>query len=166
MISNEKGMAFPMVIMITAVLMALCMALCLFSMADRKHITLEEDKMQAHYLARAGAELVAERVYYDGSFKLELQSDPEPIPDKNGALESKNISFDGEELSHEKIKIEIYVNNDRVYIISEGIIPNIIFNAVTGEFRSDEEDKVTEKLVLIIDEDGTRTWRKWRESDG
>lgn len=55
-LNNEKGFAFPLALMILLVLGILIVPAVNFSSADQRHSILQDHKMQAHYLARSGAE--------------------------------------------------------------------------------------------------------------
>lgn len=56
---NNKGSALITVIVVMVVLMILSMALLTVSAAEAKHAIMQENKTQAQYVARAGAEAVA-----------------------------------------------------------------------------------------------------------
>lgn len=162
MVSNEKGMVFPLVIMITAVLMALCMSLYLFSRADMKHISLEDKKMQAYYLARSGAELVARCVDIDaytvGGIPI--------LVGESDALRSDSITFDpdGSDVEDytQKIKIKkVYRNSDNVIIVSKGKVSTILFDEVSGRFE--DGGSVTQTVELELKRDGSRKWREYND---
>lgn len=57
-VPGTKGLAMPLVLLVMFVMTLLSAALWQYSMKDLKHVTIEEKRMQAHYLARSGAELV------------------------------------------------------------------------------------------------------------
>ena len=59
-VRNEKGVALPLVLIVMIVTMLLGTALWQYSMTDITHVSKEEKKMQAYYLARSGAELIAD----------------------------------------------------------------------------------------------------------
>lgn len=57
--NNKNGWVIPLVLIVMVILPLLGATLWQYSISDLKHVTIEEKKMQAHFLARSGAELIA-----------------------------------------------------------------------------------------------------------
>ena len=98
-LKNEHGWAMPLVLMVIVVITLLGTALWAYSMADLKQVTREEKRMQAYYLARSGAELVA---------------------DLDKGEDEYRVSFKGHE-----IKVQVQEENGRKMIISRAEIDDI-----------------------------------------
>jgi len=56
---NEKGLALPLVLLIMLTVSLLGVTVWQYSVTDTIHVALDADRMQAHYLARSGADAVA-----------------------------------------------------------------------------------------------------------
>ncbi len=145
-LGDEKGWALPLVLLVMAVLTILGTTLWLISMTDLKHVSLEEKKMQAHYYARSGAELV-----YAGIGDGEGQFPIDEIPAPDEALISESIMFgDADDLSH---NIEIKVYRNKVYKYDDDMI------VIISTGRAAEVSQTLE-LYLII-EDGEIVDEYW-----
>lgn len=122
MFFNEKGGAMPLVLMVILVISLLSTALWSYSMTDLKHVSIEEKRMQAHYLARSGAELVWKYIDEDPT---RLES----IKDKTSERQSFN-----DEPEKEYFIVKVYEDQGEMVIESTG-----------------EVDDITETLILEID---------------
>ncbi len=138
MVLNEKGWALPLVILIMVVATLLGTALWQYSMVDLKHAKREESKMQAHYYARSGAELVAKN--------LDQTADWGEVPvGANQAWVSTEQSFNSNSLS-ENIEIKVYKEgNSDEYVLVES-------TATVGD--------TSETLIVEVYNDGSLFWRK------
>ncbi len=123
-IKNESGMAMPLALIIMLVITMLGAALWKYSMADLKHVSIEEKKMQAHYYARSGAEIIASRIVLNNDEIKLLNDDGENIfiPSEANKLVSDNIFFDEEAID---IKVEVFRKNNNVVIFSTGTVDSI-----------------------------------------
>ncbi len=54
---DQRGAALPVVLLAAVVVALLGLALWHYSMLDLGHVTRDESRMKAHYLARSGAQL-------------------------------------------------------------------------------------------------------------
>lgn len=63
MLLNEKGWAMPFVLMLVFIMTLLGTTLWQYSVKDLKHVSIEEKKMQAHYLARSGAKITSDMIH-------------------------------------------------------------------------------------------------------
>ncbi len=143
-LGDEKGWALPLVLLVMAVLTILGTTLWLISMTDLQHVSLEEKKMQAHYYARSGAELV-----YAGIESGEYPIGNIPAPDD--ALISESIEFifgdeDDLEINDLSNNIEIKVYRGIVYKYDADMIVIISTGRVA-------EVSQTLELYLTIDAD-------------
>ena len=77
---DERGIALPVVLMVMIVLSVLGTALWQYSTADTVQVTVDEKKMQAYYLARAGAEATAQYIRNNPSSAATLINDPKTDP--------------------------------------------------------------------------------------
>ncbi len=59
---NKKGSTLVMVITLVAIMSIFTLALFTITVADKKAVVQQDDKMQSHYIARAGIEIVAEYI--------------------------------------------------------------------------------------------------------
>lgn len=73
MVLNEKGWAMPLVLTVMVVVTLLGTALWQYSMTDLKHVSIEEKRMQAHYLARSGAQLVSDMGMAPDNYVVEFE---------------------------------------------------------------------------------------------
>lgn len=62
MLINKKGMAMPLVLMTLLVLSLLGVSLLQYSVADNKQVAMDKQQMQSFYLARSGADAVAQHI--------------------------------------------------------------------------------------------------------
>lgn len=62
LIQNESGFALPTAMITMIVLTLLGTALWQYSVTDTRQVAMDQNKMQAHYIARAGAEAMAEHL--------------------------------------------------------------------------------------------------------
>lgn len=120
----------PLVLMVILVITLLGTALWYYSMTDIKHVSIEEKAMQAHYLARSGAELVAD--YAINNFESLISLDSYPWT-------SGPHSLGGNAEKHFSVRI----NKQAQRIIIES----------TGEV-----DGITQTLILEIDSSNNRYW--------
>lgn len=67
LISGEKGLALPLVIIVMVVLFILGTALLQYATTEAVQVAQSEKRMQAYYLARSGAEAMAEHLIEDPS---------------------------------------------------------------------------------------------------
>lgn len=56
---DRNGIVLPLVLIVMVLIISFGATLFYMSSADLKQVTIEESKIQAHFLARSGAELVA-----------------------------------------------------------------------------------------------------------
>lgn len=113
-LKNEKGLAMPLVITIMSVLTLLGVALISYALTESKHVSISEDRMKAHYLARSGAHAVAsyiagnpEGIYYS-ALKL-IDSDP------SKTVAASDFGLEGE------FNVEVYGSPfDEIYVRSTG----------------------------------------------
>jgi len=59
---NKKGSTLVMVIALVAIMSVFIFALFTITVGDKKAVVQQDDKMQSHYIARAGIEIVAEYI--------------------------------------------------------------------------------------------------------
>ena len=95
---NKKGSTLVMVITLVAIMSIFTLALFTITVADKKAVVQQDDKMQSHYIARAGIEIVAEYII----------SNPEEVQKfKNQTSEVFSDGFDGTfEVSVETVENE------------------------------------------------------------
>lgn len=65
MISNKRGSTLIMVIAIVAILSMLGLTVLTISVTDKKQVVEQDEEMQTYYLARAGADAVAEHIIHN-----------------------------------------------------------------------------------------------------
>ncbi len=131
MVLNEKGWAVPLALMVMVVITLLSTALWFYSMTDLKQVSMEEKKMQAHYLARSGAELVADNYI-------------EQLNEEDFPLTSENQKFADESQAVQYFKV----------VIDKDEEDNIVITS-TGEV-----DGIRETMKLTINTNGDRHWEK------
>lgn len=110
LINNEKGMAVPLVIIIMVVFMLLGTAMIGFSKTEALQVARDEKRMQAHYVARSGADATASWLienYFDTS-ELDL-----PLSG-SGSFETGSFNIDMDKLDSGLVKI-----------VSEGIVGDV-----------------------------------------
>ncbi|KUO50589.1 MAG: hypothetical protein APF76_08045 [Desulfitibacter sp. BRH_c19] len=98
---NEEGSAMIVAILVVLVLTLLGTALWNYSMADTIQTAREEKRMQAYYLARSGAEAVAENIVNDTD-KLILKE----LDNLGGTIEPAPSYLDGSTNRYFEVKIE------------------------------------------------------------
>ncbi len=118
-IKNKKGYALPLVLIVIVVITILGTTLLLISMTQLKHVSIEENRMQAHYYARSGAELV---MFGIGEELLELHDIP---VGETSALVSNEISFNGDSLAGNITLIKVYRENNDIIIVSTGSVNGV-----------------------------------------
>ncbi|MBS3898093.1 MAG: pilus assembly PilX N-terminal domain-containing protein [Dethiobacter sp.] len=69
---NEKGLALPLVLLIMLTVSLLGVTVWQYSVTDTIHVALDADRMQAHYLARSGADALAEFIVRNPSRATEM----------------------------------------------------------------------------------------------
>jgi len=83
---NKRGSTLVMVIALVAIMSVLTLALFTITLTDKKAVIQQDDKMQSHYIARAGIEIVAEYII----------SNPEEVQKlKNQTSKLFSEGFDG-----------------------------------------------------------------------
>ncbi len=122
----------PSVLMVILVISLLGTALWYYSMTDVKHVIVQEKAMQAHYLARSGAELVAG--YAVNNFESLIARDDYPWI-------SGPYNLEGNAEKHFSVRIDKQAQ--RLVIQSTG-----------------EVDGVTQTLTLEIDSSNNRYWSR------
>ncbi len=142
-VKNEKGWALPLVLIVIVVITILGSTLWLISMTDLKQVSIEKNRMQAHYYARSGAELVATKVIFNGHGDPVFESEGGEVNITDLEIESINVSFNGNQLN-DKITIKVYKENEVVVIESTGI-----------------DDGIEEKLKLKISKVGNERFEYW-----
>jgi len=113
MFFNQKGWAMPLVLMLVFVMTLLSTALWQYSMRDLKDVSMEEKKLQAHYLARSGAELVLEYINDDTDTRFES------LKNMKSELQSFN------ENNNNYFTVEVYEDEERMLIRSTGEVDGI-----------------------------------------
>ena len=122
---NKKGSTLVMVITLVAIMSIFTLALFTITVADKKAVVQQDDKMQSHYIARAGIEIVAEYII----------SNPEAAQKfKNKTSETFSDGFDGTF----QVSVETEENED-------GDTIEVTLRA-TGSVE-EKEDRVQLKLV-------------------
>lgn len=129
----------PLAIIVMVVLTLLGTALWQYSMTDLKHVSREEKKLQAYYLARSGAELVANNLE---NLKIDIggvwPGEAEPLISLSQEFQNIEKAF---------FRIELYEDNEeqKIIIISTG-----------------EVDNITETLILEVSSHDydVRYWRQ------
>lgn len=120
-IKNEKGYALPLVLIVIVVITILGTTLLLISMTQLKHVSIEENRMQAHYYARSGAELV---MFGIGDEPGQLKPQDIPVGEAS-ALVSNEISFNGDSLAGNITLIKVYRENNDIIIVSTGSVNGV-----------------------------------------
>lgn len=111
MIKDSKGMALPLVLITMFVLTILGTSLWQYSITDTIHVARDQRKMQAHYLARSGAEMIANHILRN----------PEEAAGLIGASKSAPVI-----LEEGSFEVEVYgVLNDEIIIESTGRVGDI-----------------------------------------
>ncbi|EEG78385.1 pilus assembly PilX N-terminal domain-containing protein [Dethiobacter alkaliphilus] len=115
MLRQEKGAAMPLVLMLMFVLTLLGTALWHYSMVDATQVARDERKMQAYYIARSGAENVAQHIINenkeDSTFVNKMINAP---------------ASDLVKLDYGDFEVDVYGNpNAEVIIESTGWVGNI-----------------------------------------
>lgn len=135
---NQAGLALPMVLIIMMIVMVLGVALMQYSTQSINHASLEEKNIQAHYLARSGAQLM-----------LDNLSSFESMPDNeadaweyNSENDPGNTAFLNE-LNGNSFSLKIYRLDSTTVIESTGRV-----------------GQITEKLIVHQDDEGQVYWEK------
>ncbi len=135
---NQAGLALPMVLIIMMIVMVLGVALMQYSTQSINHASLEEKKIQAHYLARSGAQLM-----------LDNLSSFESMPDNAADAWVYNLENDPDnnallnELNGNSFSLKIYRQESTTIIESTGRV-----------------GQITEKLIVHQDDQGQAYWEK------
>lgn len=115
-VKEEKGAALALTLIVMVVLMIFGTAFLNFSLADSKFARINEDKIQAHYLARSGAQTIAEYMI----------SDPGNALDLIGKTSQSNTQVAGGE-----IVVSVYNQSEgspaviRTYVEAKGVFRNV-----------------------------------------
>ncbi|HBX22287.1 MAG TPA: hypothetical protein DEF34_01430 [Desulfotomaculum sp.] len=113
LLRNESGFALPTAMMVMIVLTLLGTALWQYSITDTKQVAMDQNKMQAHYIARAGAEAMAEHLINKpgttGDIISGTQNNPAIGTLENGTFEVTVTKDAGEPVT---ISATGYVNSD------------------------------------------------------
>lgn len=122
LLKNEKGLALPTVLMVMLVMTLLGTALWHYSMNGIQQASRNQKKMQAYYIARAGADAIAQHIIERPQAALQLQTATSP-----SNLATRNVG-DG--------YFEAYVrldpaNANIVQVISRGFSDNGSDNATS-----------------------------------
>lgn len=112
---NHNGLALPMVIIIMMVLMILGLALMQYSAQSINHVSLEEKRIKAYYLARTGAELMLDHVSQFPS----LPDDPSEAWEYDLALDHSNAAL-LQSLKGNTFSLKIYRLDNTTIIESTG----------------------------------------------
>ncbi|OPL10615.1 MAG: hypothetical protein AVO34_10505 [Firmicutes bacterium ML8_F2] len=108
MLNNNKGSAMIVTLMVVLVVTALGFALWSYSTSEVRFTEKDADKMQAHYLARSGAEIVANYMIKNSTGTLVSAITPgsshlsEPTALGDGSfVVSVSMNADGDEVTIE-----------------------------------------------------------------
>lgn len=116
MIKGQKGMALPIVLVSMFVLTLLGVALLQYGVSDAVQVSKDQQRMQAYYLARSGADAVAQHILNNPS-----QAAPLISADKSSPVVLGNGTFE----------VLVYGNpNSEVLIESVGTVGNVTQKAV------------------------------------
>jgi Tfp pilus assembly protein PilX len=77
---DERGLAVPLVLVIMVVLMLLGTTLLQYSVSDALQVSRDEKRMQAYYIARSGAEAIAEWIIKHPGEAIDLINAPKSDP--------------------------------------------------------------------------------------
>lgn len=124
--NDNKGFALVLVIVTLAVLSILGVALLSRSLSETREVAYQEKKIQAHYIARAGADAVATNIIINHD------------RDMLDALETHvntNISSDDNIFAEGSFDVKTKFNNGIIYIESVGEVPNNVFGTVTSTVK-------------------------------
>lgn len=83
---NNKGMALPLVLIVMLVATLLTTAILQFSVAELTHVSKTEKKMQAHYLARSGADAMAGHLIRNPSQVTSIAAKTSPTQMATGTI--------------------------------------------------------------------------------
>lgn len=109
-INNERGAALPLVLTIVIVMSLLGTAIWQYSVTDTLNVSREEHKMQAYYLARSGADLVASAIITNSVSAAALINAPKSSPVNLG---------DG------SFEVDVAGNLNNITINSTGIVNDV-----------------------------------------
>jgi len=116
---NEKGIAIPLVLVTLVVLVLLGTALWQYSASELRNVAFEEDRTQAFYVARSGAETVARYIMLNPSIA-------EDLLDGTTSTVSDLVDFGHESLGDDKIgdmQVSITdIGDDKLEITGLGIV--------------------------------------------
>jgi len=114
---NERGTALPMVLVVMIVLSLLGTALWQYSTADTMQVTADEKKMQAYYLARAGAEATAQYIRNNPDSASTLINDQktDPVYMSDGTDDFGNGTYE----------VDVTGDPNNITIESTGTVTNV-----------------------------------------
>jgi len=110
--NNESGAVLPIILVIVFALTLIGIALLSYSLAETRHVSLDENNLKAHYIARSGAHAIAEKLIVE----------PEHATALINSSETDAIDFaDGQ------FKVLVYGNPyDEVHVRSKGFFRNAV----------------------------------------
>lgn len=92
---NENGLAMPLVLVVLIVLVLLGTAIWQYSIADTQHVYRDEQRMKAHYMARAGADAALEAwITAEQGLKPTGTSDPVYFNNQTGLFVEEDPGID------------------------------------------------------------------------
>ncbi|MCR3921440.1 MAG: pilus assembly PilX N-terminal domain-containing protein [Firmicutes bacterium] len=177
---NEKGLAMPIVLIIMFVLTLLGSALWQYSVADTMQVSRDEHRMQALYVARSGADAIAEKIidYPQQIGAFWGQSTDEPVKFGPGEF---SLEITGSDFDSENIPARVAIKSTgEVAGISEIVTLNlarttgtqgevVYGNVITlsGEANNDNNDNkgIFEGPVHYGTENGWQTSDSWLDED-
>lgn len=148
MLNNKKGSTLAMLIVIIAILSVLSLTVLKISLTDNLQYVQQDKKMQSYYLAKAGADIVAEHlidnldiILGDDDF---VKSGEESVIEASGGLDNSvgdysvlvNRVFDGDDVSDVVIKSTGTLEN-QVTRIQLTLSPIIMDNAIFAHLGYD-----------------------------
>jgi hypothetical protein len=127
---NEKGMALPLVLIVMVVLFILGVALLQYATTEAVQVSRSEKSMQAYYLARSGAEAMAEHLINNPSAVSQYlnKTGTGSVPDSGGSF-SVQVTEDADG----NIRIE---STGSVEDVSERLILTLALKDPGGIFDS------------------------------
>ena len=147
---NNKGSTLTMVIIVSAVLIIFAFSLGSLSLSETKHVVYQEKKLQAYYIARAGAETAATWINDDPKTAIEIidKEDQESSEDIEHIESKDNVFLD----MVDKVgyyDLDITKNNvedktEKITITSTGKVENGFDN--NGKLRY-----VTDKVTIVME---------------
>ncbi len=116
-IKDQKGYALPLILVIVLALTLLGIALFTYFMSETRQVSITEEKIKAHYLARTGAHAVA-------SYMIENPEDILPLIDSDESNLVNHQNLDSGEFEGE-IEIEVYGDFfNEIFVRSIGTVGN------------------------------------------